>query len=686
MANRCMEQNTDQQQQAPVDGEKTRRYGETIMARIRASEKRENNWRKQAGAAEKAYMADPDSGSDGRVYDFNILHSNVETIVPAIYNSTPAPDIRPRRVESSGPIPRQPEMPPQQEGQQPDPQQMAQMQQAMQQFQQAMQVYQTKKQADKDAKEYATMLERSIAVQIDDSRLDKEVEAEAQDSFSAGRGILRIRFDGEYGKDERIAFEAVSWRDYREGPAKRWEDVPWVAFCTIISRETYDRMSDEALVASQIKDGEMAPLVGDEDEDDLIIWEVWDKVEGKVCWVREDNSMVIREEPDPLGLPGFFPMPEPIQPIGVAGKRTPVCPFAVYQKLADELDMITKRINKIMKGLKVRGVVAGNASTLAQLADADDNEIKIEPDLEQLMQTGGLEKAVLWWPVEQGIKVLQQLYIQRDQVKASIYEITGISDIVRGASNANETATAQNIKTKWGSLRIQRMQRMIERQVRDVFVIMAHLITTKFSPETIQRMTGIEMTPGIMALMQNPVDADYRINVESDSTVMADLTDRKREMGEFLAASGQFFNTVAPIVATQPEAAEPLAEIYAATSRLFRLGKQAEDALERFTDLAKQTGAQKQKPKPEEQKIAMEMEQAKHKADLENKKLEVDIKVAQADAALKNKELELKKLEVDLKADEVAMNKADKLATHFINIEKMEREENETEDAKQGMN
>lgn len=581
----------------PVNGRALRERGSKIMDRIRASEKRESEWRRDARAAETAYMASRSESNEnsGKLYDFNILHSNVETIVPAIYNSTPIPDVRPRRVEAIGPEPVPPKLQP---GQAPDPRQVMA-------FQAAAAAYQAKKQADEDVRNYGRMVEGAIAVQIDDNRLDVEVEGVAQTGFIAGRGIVRLRVEADDdGSNERITFEAVSWRDYREGPAKRWTDVPWVAFRTPLAKETYERFRDAGMVDAQ-ETGEAAPAT-EEDDGDVVVWEYWDKLERKVCFVRESDGVVVREEDDPLGLPGFFPCPEPMQPIGVVGKRIPVVPFTIYRALADELDQITRRINRIMKGLKVRGIVAGKASKVLSLAEADDNEIVVEDDLESLIQNGGLDRAIAWWPVRQSIAVLMELYKQREAVKASIYEITGISDIVRGASNAGETATAQQIKTQWGSLRIQKMQRLVERMVRDVFGMMAHIISTKFQPSTLMAMTGIEITEGIQALMSQPVQAAYRVDVESDSTVRADLSRQKGEMAEFLSGSAQFFATAGPLIQAQPAAAEPLAEIYSATSRMFKLGKQAEDALDRFVSLAKRS-AENPPPNPaaEAQKAEM---------------------------------------------------------------------------------
>src|SRR5690606_25678896 len=158
----------------------------------------------------------------------------------------------------------------------------------------------------------------------------------------------------------------------------------------------------------------------------------------------------IKREDDPLGLTNFYPIPAPVQPITLTGRLDPTCPFAIYKKLADELDLATKRINAIMRGLKVRGLVAGDLTDVELLSKADDNELVAAKDLEGLAQTGGIEKAIMWWPVEKAIVVLKELYAQREQIKQAIYELTGISDIVRGASKSGETATAQQIKTQWG--------------------------------------------------------------------------------------------------------------------------------------------------------------------------------------------------------------------------------------------
>src|SRR5690606_38174270 len=163
------------------------------------------------------------------------------------------------------------------------------------------------------------------------------------------------------------------------------------------------------------------------------------------------------------GLSMFYPICTPIQPIEVNGRLMPVNPFSIYRKLADELDTTTRRIRHITNQMRVRGWYPGDATELANMLDADDNDFVPISNPEMWAQHGGLDGAIAFWPIDKFILVLRELYANREQTKQAIYEITGISDIVRGATKATETLGAQQIKSQWGSLRIQKMQRMMER-------------------------------------------------------------------------------------------------------------------------------------------------------------------------------------------------------------------------------
>lgn len=689
------------------------KLGRKWLDRLESATKAEKDWLDDAKTATQAYTGE--GGQEGSVYDFNILFSNVETIVPAVINSAPAPDIR-RRFGDADPV----------------------------------------------ARQVAEIIERAIRVQVDDSKLQVELEAQAQDAFLAGRGVIRIRFKsdivgGEPSKDdiedaaegeseddqgeepegygegvdgadaegcddsypaqpgaafgvpapverlanERIAFESVSWIDYRHGPAKRWDERPWEAFRFCIPREEEGKSFDLSTIRDQLSDAEFNSRIGSEEE--LTGWEFWCKESRKVYFI-DDAGVVLKVIDDPLGLSGFFPAATPIQPIEVNGRLCPVNPFAIYRRLADDLDAAVKRRAALVRATKVRGWYALSQTDLETILDLDDNEFAPIKDAEIWASSGGIEKAITFWPIERFIAAIQQLDVTINAIKQMIYEITGISDIVRGASNAGETATAQNIKSQWGSLRIQKMQRMMERCARELFIMMSEIIPAKFSLVTLEEMTSIDILPkqgdtpeklqlkaAIMAMMKRGNLARYyRIDVESDSTVRADLTRQKQEVAQFLQGTAQYFQAVAPLVQQGALPAEAAVEIFASNARMFNLGKSVEDTLEQMVTKAKQMGQQQQQkgPSPEVVKMKLDAEKAKLDATVQMQELEQakakfsmdmqqqaaefqskqalnsqkamqDAQDAQISAAIKQLDLELKRLEVANKQKDLEIKNAE---------------------------
>jgi hypothetical protein len=681
-------------------GADVRERGRKWLDRVETALKAEKHWRDDAQKAVEAYTGEGQSQtagtgyvSDGQ-YDFNILFANVETIVPAVINSPPAPDIRRRFGE-------------------PDP----------------------------VAKTVAEIIERAIRVQIDDSRLQVEMEAAAQDAFLAGRGIIRLRFKSDIvggeptnkeienaadraddveverdqsadelydGRDEtssddsrddgqpanvaapagfgstgiggnggppierveneRVTFEAVSWLDYCHGPAKRWDERPWDAFRFCIPREEEGKSFNSDLIQEQMSAGDWSKRQSSEGE--LTGWEIWDKDRLQVLFI-DDAGIILKEIKDPLGLSGFFPIPTPMQPIDVNGRLMPVNPFSTYRRLANDLDDAVRRKNKLIDAMKAKGWYGISETDMQSVIDLNDNEFAPVKDPELWAQAGGVEKAIAFWPLERFIAAIQQLDAAINTYKQWIYEITGISDIVRGASIANETATAQNIKSQWGSLRIQKMQRMMERCARDLFVMMSEIIPTKFTPQTLEAMTAIPLLPqpndppeaiqmkaAVGQLMKQRLSSYYRIDVESDSTVKADLSRQKAEASQFMQAASGYFQAVAPLVQQGAMPADAAVEIFASFSRMFNLGRSVEDTLDQMVSMAKQKAAEPQQgppPDPAKQALAEKAKAETAKIGMENQSRQQDMQIkavsAQMDMQERQQDLQIKAEEAARKAE-----------------------------------
>ena len=572
----------------PEKGDENRRLAGEWLKHIKDAGLREQSWIDQAKEAEAIYLVDekelPGGVSLPRV---NILHGNVEIIAANLYNSTPNPDIRTRN-EQDDPV----------------------------------------------ARNVADILEAAIKAQIDDGRLDRAMEKAVQDAYVAGRGIIRLQFAADVASDEegnpsdisgeQVIFRNVSWRDYREAPATRWTEVNWVAFRHIVSEQEHRRILKEG-AATGTPEGITERDGRPNAKDDIVIWEVWDRVKRQVLLIDEHASRILKASPDPFGLRDFFPMPEPLQPVTGTGRRTPVCPYSVYKHLANELNLASERIYNIMTGLKVRGYVSSEMRLDAiNLSQANDNELVILDGTDNVSGRGGMDKMIYMMPVGEASQVLERLYIQRDACTQKIYEVTGISDIIRGATSDAETATAQKLKSDWGSLRLSQMQRKVQSAVRGAFVICAEMVAVNFSHRTLTAISGVPVGEAEAAELGGGLD-HHTIDVETDSTIMGNRREFLREFTELMAGTGAFVREMGPLGQSMPSAAAAFVQLYGAFAKRFRLGREGEQAILEIVRIAA-TG--------EDQKAA----EAQAARDFELREREVAVKEQQAEQVALNRE------------------------------------------------
>lgn len=628
----------------------------------------EKAWREDAEKAEGVYQSK--EGSRNR--EFNIFHANIETIVPALYNSTPIPDVR-RRFADKDPV----------------------------------------------GKIASDIIERSLSFEVDTYDFDGVMHATIKDSEIADRGVARVRFKPYFtgeGDSESLSYaevncEHVPWRDFRRGPGRFWGEVPWEAFRHYLSKDEIAKLIDgsdiniEDIPLNYSSDGSTDKKEKDPKADVFkraMVWEIWDKDSKKVLFICQDyHEDILKSEDDPLQLAKFFPTPKPLQAIEQTACLVPVTPLRVYESLVDELNVVTRRITKLVKTLRPRGLYGGNALDIKATAEADDGELVPATDAMAMLQAGGLDKMIAWFPLDPTTKAIQTLYEQREAIKQTIYEVTGIADILRGSTDPGETLGAQQLKAQWGSLRIQRRQSEVARFARDLFEIKAEIIATKFGWPLLAKMTGIDLPSKeqkdavqalmqqvqqaqqmgqqippqiaqqvqqaqkmlsqpsqeeVMALLQDDITRNYRIDIESDSTIRNDLTRNQQTMNLFLQGTAQFGQAMGPIIMADASMKPVVMEIYGAFARQFKLGRQAEDAIDAATEQAQKTANQPPPPSPEQQK--MEAEKQKQAADMQmsQEKHKMEIEKMQLGLQIEKEKLQLKREEMNMKREEMALD------------------------------
>ena len=649
------------------------------LEELRDAYKREKDWRKDAKRLVEMFECER-----RRETLYNILYANTETMSPALYNTTPRPDVR-RRFKDD----------------------------------------------DEVARAGGLVLQRVLEFLLDNNlqdspHFDTIIEQALLEALVVGRGVVRFRyeFSGEQKiESEGISAEIVAWQRFRHAYAKQWKDVSWVAFQHFMTREQLrENFGDIAnrlplnvsSAEADHNEDEESWQGGENDEGQKYlgqVWEIWDKTSRKVYFISPDlPEQMLRTADDPLHLSGFFPIATPLMFFPKISSLEPVPLYAAYEGQAKELNRITLRIARIIEALKVRGFYDSTVGGLDRVLEADDNELIAAENVVAMQQGQTLDRSIWLMPLNELVLVLQQLYTQRDQIKQIIYEITGISDIIRGSSSAYETATAQNYKNQWGALRLRRLQKQVGMFVRECLRVMGE-IATRMQPETLIKMTGlpfphqaeqqqaqmmIQQLQGqaqqlqmmaqqdpragqqlqalngqmqqyqavlnkpnwetILQFLQNSVVRNYRIDIEANSTIEPEAAEDGQKLGAFLNAFAQFMNGIAPLVQQGYLPIEAGKEMLLAITRKYRFGEDVEESLKQITMPQQQSD---DKGKIAEQEAQAKIQQIQQKGQVEAQKGQMDLALKQLQLQQKQKEAEmdmaLKAQELQVKQQEIAM-------------------------------
>lgn len=690
------------------DGEHARWITEIMLY-----EKESRPWTDKSKKILRRYKDERNAANASSISRFNILWSNVQTLAPALYATNPKPDIE-RRFK------------------------------------------------DKDdvGKFASQVLERSTSYFINTDLFAACMNQGVVDRLLPGRGTAWVRYvphfkdtalqgndevmgegtqitEDVYSEEEKpstaeepsevpqeidyeeVCPDYVHWEDYGHTLGRTWEEVRAVWRKVYLDRdELVERFGKElgAKISLDYSPEDLADQKITEDLKKATIYEIWDKPSKKAIWLHKDSQQLLDARPDPLRLPGFFPCPRPMYPRMANDSLIPVPDFIQYQDQALELDDLTGRITAITKAVKVAGVYDASAEGLQRLlAEGTDNQLIPVEQWAVHADKGGLKGVVDFMPLQDIVAALISLHDARDKVKQTIYEITGISDIIRGASNPNETATAQKIKGQFGTLRLDDMQSDVQRFAREMVRITAHIIAEHFQLETIKKISGIKLMtaqekqqfqqqqamqmqqmaaqqpppqPGqppapppqpppipeeMQELLANPTWEDvfallrddallcFRVDIETDSTIKMDEDAERDARVQMLTAVGGFLQQAAAI--PEPALRPMLMQLLMFGVRGFKVGKELEStfeiALKKMEDAASQPQPPQQDPSKEIEAVKQQSQLQIQQKDIEGKSKEIQHQTEMAGANQKVAETQLQ-----AKSDKI-MNDVERVVMEF---------------------
>jgi hypothetical protein len=645
---------------------------QTWLDALKEYERSVDKWHKQCENLDKLYSKSDKADSADREY--SIFWANLEVLKPAVYARPPVPVVAPR-FKDGNPI----------------------------------------------AREASDVLERTLVVVSESADIDGLMRETRDEYLRYSRGSAWVRLAGQ---SDEVAFDWVPYCDFAHEPARAWRNVNWVARRVWMTRKAGEERFGEAFAGVPMKrekqgDGDNAEY---KTSNKAAVWEIWCKSSGKVYFVAEDHADILDEQDPWLDLRGYFPCPRPVYGTTVPGSLRPVPDVVQYKDQIEEINDYTARIAALAEGLRLKGFYAAGAS---DLGDAIETAVKSLDNRATLVPVssfgalggGSLKDSIVWLPVTDVIATITALVELRRVVIEDVYQITGISDIVRGSSDAGETATAQQIKAQWGSLRIRERQQELVRFARDLIRIAGEIVAENFPPQVLAEMSQTQLPSAeakaqaqqfmqqaammaqqaqatgqpapeppkdqikaaqkalklpafedVAAFLKNDRARGFVIEIETDSTIQPDEDADKQRRIEFVTAVGGLFQQAAPLVMQAPMLGPFALELMKFAAQAFRAGRPLEMTLDQLGEAVEGMGEMQQEPPQPDPTEQLKLKQAEMSMQAMEREAQVSAEKHGMDLEMKREELAIKREETAMKRQSMGMDLTAMRAKHEMGL------------------
>jgi len=480
-----------------------------------------------------------------------------------------------------------------------------------------------------------------------------------------GEGEEKICF--EILEDEKIETVYINPEDFIADSDKVnvWEDCTWFArkiFMTI--EEIEKQFGGEVSAKFDVKEEDK-----DKETKSVLVYEIWDKASKQVLYLTKEYTKgflkVLKETPD---INGFFTMPKPLFATLTNNGLIAVPDYEQLKPMLSELNGITTRMQLTMQAIKVSGCYDNSFPELANILNKDVTLVALS-DFDRLKENGGIKGVIDFAPIEQYVTALEALATRRQDIMAQIYEITGVSDIMRGHSDKIETATAVLKKTNYGTLRNQDRQNEILRFITDLFKIKAEMICECFSRDRLKAFATDGVSPEDVDLAVEVLKTDKLrgmvLGIDTDAAFLNE--ERSVHIQNTVNTINQMIIGAFQVVSTQPLLLGVYKQMLESLIATLPNARIYAPVIDKAFEAIENELTQKQEAVPNVAMMQLKQQE---------QKILLDHQIKQKEVAIKEAELVLKKNEQDRKA--LLENKEMELQAALKNKELNEEKKTDT--------
>lgn len=482
---------------------------------------------------------------------------------------------------------------------------------------------------------------------------------------------------------EKIVIDTLNWLDYFHSTARNPQEIRWHARRVYMTRaELVSRFPDcgKLVELSHDPSDKRKANYTDEEADFLMqaeVFEIQDLTSKQRIWISDGyREKPLDVKPDVLKIDGFFSCPNPLLATIGGDSMYPTPDYVIYQKLADELESVTRQISSTFECIRIVGATSKQfTQDIKNMLGLDNGQLWPIDGWANFVEKGGFKGVIDWFPFEQAAAALPFMIEYQSSLLQQINLITGIPDIAQGSTDPNETAEAQQRKSKWAVVKLSDKQADVQRFWREIFSKIAQIMFEPglFSDETLFNICGVgqmsprdqEMWPGALALLRNDRLRTFRVDIETDSTIAIDEEVDVDARMKYMTVIRDLLASLQSVQQFRPELMKPTIESVLFAVRAFRTGRPLEGSWEMAmqqiedNDAAAAANPQQAPPDPAMMKIQVEADKVQFgreelafkqqaqmvKDQIEMQKLEIEKIKLMGEGGLKGREQELKEFQ-----------------------------------------
>lgn len=444
---------------------------------ITDAEKAFEYWQTKCDNVDELYGNLKKLATEGRDRQFQMFYANLEVMKPSIYARAPQPCAVQRFKDSNKPVPRK----------------------------------------------AGELLERVLVSSFDIEHVHETLKQVRDNLARNGRGVLWERYEayGPAGQfKECVRYEWVHRKDFLHEPSRVWAEVGWVARCARLTNSQGKKRFKDKWVQITFDDNSKDTADEYKVEKKAAVWELWHKGRNLVVWLHPHADQVLDIAPPHLTLDGCFPCPMPAYATCEPDSLIPIPDVMFYKDQLEEINELTARMSALAETIKMIGFYPSGAEDLGTAIETaikrmeGTNRAILQglPGFTTMGNPTALKDAILWMPTKDAVEAVTSLVALRKQLMDDVYELSGISDIMRGNTEASETLGAQQLKSQYGSVRIKDRQAAMVAVADGALNIAGEIMAENFQPQTLLAMSQMEDLPTEAVVQQQIAPIDQQIS------------------------------------------------------------------------------------------------------------------------------------------------------------------------------